>query len=123
MPLRRARNSEDVRPWLVLKIRKSQGRTSSLFLARLSGTGKPAWYFYGLCLVFTSAMLAVIFTLRVTDPLRLTGIQYHYLVVFSVLFIHYAYDGYFFFAARRESAAPEDVPLVLPIRTAAGEAR
>jgi hypothetical protein len=109
--------------WLVLKIRKGRGTTRSPLLARVSGTGRPTWNFYGLCLLFTTAMLLVIFGLRVTDPLRLTGIQYHYLVVFSVLFIHYACDGYFFFAARRESAVEEDVPFVLPIRAAAGEAR
>jgi hypothetical protein len=108
--------------WLVLKIRKSQGRMASPFLSRLSGAGRPTWYFYALCLVFTTAQLVVIFTLRATHPLGLQGIQYHYLGVFSVLFIHYAYDGYFFFASRSESVAPEDVPFVLPIRTAAGEA-
>ena len=108
--------------WLVLKIRKSQGRASSPFLLRLSGEGRPTWNFYALCLVFTTAQLLVIFTLRLTHPFNLQGIQYHYLGVFSVLFIHYAYDGYFFFASRKPSAAPEDVPFVLPIRQAAGEA-
>jgi hypothetical protein len=109
--------------WLVLKIRKSQGRTSSAFLRRISGEGKPTWVFYGLCILFTSVQLLVILALRLTDPFHLTGIQYQYMGVFSVLFIHYAYDGYFFFAARGESAAPENVPFVLPVRTAPEGAR
>ncbi|HLY10850.1 MAG TPA: hypothetical protein VKW04_16225 [Planctomycetota bacterium] len=109
--------------WLVLKIRKTQGRTSSAFLTRISGEGKSTWSFYGLCIVFTTAQLLVIFTLKLTDPFRLTGIQYQYMGVFSVLFIHYAYDGYFFFAARGESATPENVPFVLPVRTVPEGAR
>lgn len=109
--------------WLVLKIRKDQGRSSSSFLKNISGEGRPTWYFYGLCLVFTTAQLLVIFLLRLTDPFHLRGIQYHYMGVFSVLFIHYAYDGYFFFASRGESAAPEDVPFVLPVRTVSAGAR
>jgi hypothetical protein len=109
--------------WLVLKIRKSEGRTSSAFMSKISGEGRPTWYFYGLCIVFTIAQLLVIFTLRVTDPLHLQGIQYHYMGVFSVLFIHYAYDGYFFFAARGESATPENVPFVLPVRAVPEGAR
>jgi len=42
---------------------------------------------------------------------------------FGVLFIPDAYDGYFFFEARGESAAPDDVPLVRPVRAVPGRPR
>lgn len=99
--------------WLVLKVRKDQGRSVSPLLDRISGSGKPAWRFYGLCIVYTSLLLGVIALLRVTDPLRLSAWQYYYMCVLSVLFIHYALDGYFFLVSRNPSADPERAPYAL----------
>ncbi|HZE97870.1 MAG TPA: hypothetical protein VE981_12655 [Planctomycetota bacterium] len=104
--------------WLILNLRKAEGKSASPFVGSVSGPGRAAWKFYGLCLLFTAVQLAVILTLKATRPFSLSGAQYHYIGVFSVLFIHYTLDGYFFVAARSSGADPMDVPFVVPIRSA-----
>ena len=48
-----------------------------------------------------------------SDPLGLTTPQYYYMTIFSVLFIHYAFDGYFFFVSNRKDGNPDDLPLAV----------
>lgn len=98
--------------WLVLAAKKrSSGQKLSPFLAAVSGEGRPTALFYATCLVFTSLLMGIIVLLRLTDPLKLSTPQYYYMTVFSVLFIHYAFDGYFFMNSARKARNPEDFPL------------
>ena len=39
--------------------------------------------------------------------------QYYYMTIFSVLFIHYAFDGYFFLVSNRKDGNPDDLPLAV----------
>lgn len=96
--------------WLILHARKLRGEADSGLLRRISGPGRPTWCFYGLCILFTGMLLGVIAVLTTADPLHLTRFQYYYMGVFSVLFIHYAFDGYFFLVAGKPGANPADVP-------------
>lgn len=105
--------------WLILSLRKSRGRSVSPALDRLSGPGRPTLRFYGLCVVFTLAMLVVIFALTKLNPFGVSAMQNYYIGVFSFLFIHYALDGYFFLAARGDQRDPEDVPFLVPVRPSA----
>lgn len=100
--------------WLVLKVRKEKGLLESPFVARLSGPGRAAWGFYGLCFLFSAGLLGLIFGLVRLDPFRLSSLQYYYMGVLSVLFIHYTLDSYLFFAASRGEARPDTIPLAAP---------
>ncbi|MBI3854403.1 MAG: hypothetical protein HY293_01795 [Planctomycetes bacterium] len=102
--------------WLILRARKASGREDSRLLKAVGGPGRPTAVFYGLCLLFTGGLLTAILLLKTVDPLSLSGSQYYYMGVFSVLFIHYAFDGYFFFASRSRQAEAADVPFVVPLR-------
>jgi len=100
--------------WLVLKIRKERGLPGSAWVGRVSGSGRAAWAFYGLCFAFTLALLGGILMLVRANPLGLAPMQYYYMAVLSALFIHYTLDGYLFFAAGREEARPDATPLAAP---------
>lgn len=102
--------------WLVLKVRRERGCALSPFVARLSGPGRPTLYYYGLCLALTMALFGVIVLLCRARPGALSNAQYYYMVVFSVLFIHYFLDGYFFLASNRGEARPDELPLAAPAR-------
>jgi len=100
--------------WLVLAIRKQRGEPLAPWVARISGPGRAAWSFYGLCFVFSAGLLAMVFELIRRNPWGLTGLQYYYMGVLSALFIHYSLDTYLFFAAGREEARPDVIPLAVP---------
>jgi hypothetical protein len=100
--------------WLALALRKQEAGERPRLLDLVSGLGKPTWRFYALCFAFTSALLGVIVLVRWTDPLRLSTEQYYYMSVLSVLFIHYAFDGYFFLVGNREGIDQSRVPLAFP---------
>jgi hypothetical protein len=100
--------------WLVLAVRTRRGQTESPIVRKISGPGRAVWAFYGLCLFFTVAHLAGVFTVIRWDPLGVSMAQYYYMGVLSVLFIHYSLDTYLFFAAGREEARPDTIPLVAP---------
>lgn len=97
--------------WLVLAVRKRQGPPLPPRLAGLCGPGRATLRFYATCLGFTALLLATIVLLAKTDPLRISTVQYYYMTVFSVLFIHYAFDGYFFLVSARPGTHPDDAPL------------
>ncbi|MFN3484790.1 MAG: hypothetical protein ACK44W_04830 [Planctomycetota bacterium] len=100
--------------WIVLKIRRQRGLLESPFVARLAGPGRAVWAFYGLCLLFTAGLLAVVFALVRFDPLGLAREQYYYMTVLSALFVHYSLDSYLFFAAGRDKVRPDAIPLAAP---------
>jgi hypothetical protein len=102
--------------WVVLAVRKERGEPLAPWLAGISGPGRAAWRFYGLCFIFSGALLAVVFELIRRNPWGLTGLQYYYMGVLSALFIHYSLDSYLFFAAGRSEARPDAIPLVVPIQ-------
>jgi hypothetical protein len=97
--------------WLVLAVAKRKRRNLPRFLSSVSGPGMPTARFYAACLAFTSVLLGIVILLRRTDPLHLSGAQYHYLTIFSVLFIHYAFDGYFFLVSSLGRAGVAESPL------------
>jgi hypothetical protein len=100
--------------WVTLKIRKERGLVESPFVARLSGPGRAAWAFYGVCFAFTVGLLAVIAGLVRLDPLGLSAPQYYYMTALSALFVHYTLDTWLFFAASRREARPDAIPLAAP---------
>ena len=100
--------------WLVLALRKQRGQLESPILRRISGPGRAAAAFYGLCFFFTAAHLTGVFSVIRWDPLGVSTPQYYYMGVLSVLFIHYALDTYLFFAAGREEPRPDVIPLAVP---------
>ena len=81
------------------------------FLSSLSGPGLPTARFYVACLAFTAMLLGIIIMLHRTDPFRLSGPQYYYMTIFSVLFIHYAFDGYSFLMSSLGRAGAVQSPL------------
>jgi hypothetical protein len=100
--------------WLVLALRKQRGQLDSPVLRRISGPGRAAVAFYGTCFFFTAAHLTAVFGVIRWDPLGVSNVQYYYMGVLSVLFIHYALDTYLFFAATREEARPDTIPHAVP---------
>ncbi len=102
--------------WFILKLRKDRGELGSRFLERLSGTGRPAWRFYAMCVGITAALFGTIVAFAHLDPFRLGAAhsdhfqRYYYMGVLSVLLIHYAIDGYVFAVANRRGASIESMP-------------
>jgi len=101
--------------WYVQNVRKNRGLIESAQIAKLSGTGVPAAYFYGACLLTTLTLLAVLVALNRIDPFRWLGItvsfqQYYYMGMLSCLLIHYAIDGYLFTISNRRDATVETSP-------------
>jgi hypothetical protein len=103
--------------WIVLKLRKERGEPLSKLQSKVAGPGAPTWGFYGFCLLFTVGLFGVILALVRLNPFGVSNAQYYYMAVLSVLFIHYAFDGYFFLAfSRRPEQAPDQIPLAIPAR-------
>lgn len=100
--------------WLILKLRKDRGLVTSPFVRKMSGTGKPAYRFYGFLVATTAGLFGVLLTLYWIDPLKLTFSQYYYMGVLSCLLIHYALDAYLFAVSTRPNAREEDLPLATP---------
>jgi hypothetical protein len=97
--------------WLVLAAAKRKRRNLPRFLSSLSGPGLPTARFYAACVAFTAMLLGIVLLLHRTDPLHLSGPQYHYMTIFSVLFIHYAFDGYSFLMSSLGRAGAVESPL------------
>jgi hypothetical protein len=97
--------------WLVLATRRRLGPALPPRLAALGGPGRATLRFYATCLGLTLVLMAVVALLLRTDPLGLSTAQYYYMSVFSVLFVHYAWDGYFFLVSARAGTDPDDAPL------------
>jgi hypothetical protein len=102
--------------WLVLALRKERGELGSPFVARLAGPGRPVAAFYGLCFLFTASLLGLVYGVARLDPLGVSRPQYYYMGVLSMLFIHYALDSWLFFAAGRQEARPDTIPLATPLQ-------
>jgi len=100
--------------WYIQKVRKEQGLIDSAFVAKMSGSGRPAWLFYGFCLAVTFVLFGVLVGAAKMDPLGLTFQQYYYMGVLSCLLIHYVLDGYLFTVSNRAGAALERIPYAAP---------
>jgi hypothetical protein len=97
--------------WLVLAAAKRKCRNLPGFVSSLSGPGKSTARFYAACLTFTALLLGIVVLLHQSDPLHLSGPQYYYMTIFSVLFIHYAFDGYSFLMSSLGRAGAVQSPL------------
>jgi hypothetical protein len=97
--------------WLVLARRRAEQPAPRGFLSLLAGPGIATARFYGTCLAFTAVLLGIVVLLHRTHPLDLSRAQYHYMTVFSVLFVHYAFDGVFFLVSGVRRRGIVDNPL------------
>ena len=100
--------------WLAQKVRKDRGMIESPFVAKMSGSGRAAWYFYGFCFLVTVGLLGGLVGLSRLDPFRLNFSQYYYMGVLSCLLIHYVLDGYLFTVSNLSGATAEQIPLAAP---------
>jgi hypothetical protein len=108
--------------WFIQKVRKERGLIDNRFVRGMSGGGKSAWFFYGFCVTVTmvlffvlvSAAKADIFGFAAKHGEKLGFQQYYYMGVLSCLLIHYAFDGYLFTVANRESSKLEVMPFSAP---------
>jgi hypothetical protein len=100
--------------WIALELRRRRGMQESRFVASLGGSRARAGLFYGLLFGSTMALLAVVSGLIRWDPLGLSAMQYYYMSILSVLLVHYALDAYLFFAASKDDARPDEIPLAAP---------
>lgn len=101
--------------WLVQKVRKDRGLIESPFVARISGSGRAAWTFYGFCLLVTILLLGFVFGLIRLDPFGITPPRYYYMGVLSCLLVHYILDGYLFTVSVMRSSKVERIPLAAPV--------
>lgn len=100
--------------WYIQRVRKEKGLIESPFIAKISGTGRSSWYFYGFVFAVTMGMFLILMTIIKIDPLHLSFAQYYYMGVLSGLLIHYVLDGYLFTISNRAGAAVERVPYAVP---------
>ena len=103
--------------WFVQAARKEAGVLRSPFLRSVSGPGRPAFLFYGLCSVITLSLLGVVVLLTRADPWGIPFQEYYYMGVLSFLLLHYALDGYFFFLGSRPGAPADRIPLAAAVAT------
>lgn len=96
--------------WWIQSLRKERGLIDSRFEAAISGPGKAAWAFYGVCFGVTIALLGGLIGLAQLNPWGLEFDQYYYLGVLSCLLIHYVLDGYLFAVSTRRGVDPTTVP-------------
>jgi len=96
--------------WFVHTVRQERGLTASPFVARLSGTGRAAVWYYGFCFLASATLLLGMLALSKADPFRLPFERYYYMGVLSCLLIHYALDGWLFTVSGFRSARAERVP-------------
>jgi hypothetical protein len=101
--------------WVVLQMRRASGHQESAFVGRLAAPGRSPVAFLAVLGAATLVLVLVISLLIRVDPFGMTRNQYHYMGVLSPLFIHYALDGYLFFAATRDDARPDEIPLAAPV--------
>ena len=108
--------------WYIQHVRKQRGLIENRFVRAMSGPGKGAWFFYGFCVAVTlvlffvlvAAAKADIFGFSAKSGEKLGFQQYYYMGVLSCLLIHYAFDGYLFTVANRESSTLEVMPFSAP---------
>lgn len=101
--------------WLIQKVRKERGLIDSRWIAAISGEGRAAWAFYGVCVAITGVLFAVLLGLNQLDPFHLPFQQYYYMAVLSCLLIHYVLDGYLFAVSTRPAASIEHAPYAAPV--------
>jgi hypothetical protein len=102
--------------WYVQKLRKDQGLIESPFVRSLSGSGAPAYRFYGAICLTTVVLFGVVVGVAKADPLGISFNQYYYMGVLSCLLVHYVLDAYLFTVSNREHASPELVPFAVAAR-------
>ncbi len=100
--------------WYVQKVRKEQGLIDNPFIAKISGTGRASWYFYGFCFAVTMVLFFVMVGVATYDPFHITFAQYYYMGVLSCLLIHYVLDGYLFTVSNRGEPEHSTVPYSVP---------
>ena len=102
--------------WLILDLRKRKGQADSPFVRAISGSGKPAWGFYGVLILASVVLFTTILGLATWNPFGLQFNQYYYMGILSGLLVHYVLDAYLFAVSNRSDTAPELVPFALPSR-------
>jgi hypothetical protein len=100
--------------WYVQKVRKERGLIDSPFVAKMSGEGRPAWYFYGFCTAVTLGLFTILGCIYLADPWKLSFAQYYYMGVLSCLLIHYVLDAYLFAVGNRRASNVETIPYAAP---------
>jgi hypothetical protein len=108
--------------WYVQKVRKDLGLIESPFVRSLSGSGAPAYRFYGAVTLTTAVLFGVVVSVARLDPFGISFNQYYYMGVLSCLLIHYVLDAYLFAVSNRERASLERIPYAVPAQVA-GESR
>lgn len=96
--------------WWIQSLRKQRGLIDSRFEAAISGPGKAAWAFYGVCFGVTAALLGSLILLAQLNPWGLKFDQYYYMGTLSALLIHYVLDAYLFAVSARPGTDPKSVP-------------
>jgi len=105
--------------WLIQRVRREQGLTSSTWVRSITGGPHAAWRFYGACLAVTLALLGVLIALARLDPLGLSAEpnafeRYYYMGVLSCLLIHYALDGWLFTVSNSRDVDAHSEPYATP---------
>jgi hypothetical protein len=105
--------------WLIQRVRREQGMTSSPWVRAITGGSNAAWRFYGACLAVTLALLGVLILLAKLDPLGLAAQpnafeRYYYMGVLSCLLIHYALDGWLFTVSNLRGVDARTEPYATP---------
>jgi len=78
--------------WLINRLREQRGEIEDGFVRRLVRRGMPAYY--GCFLAATGAMVVLTLLVRATTPL--SADQSYFVVVLSVLLVHYYFDHFLF---------------------------
>jgi hypothetical protein len=97
--------------WLILSVRRRHGLLENRIVASLAA--RPA-RFYGACFALTLALFGIVAALVAVDPFRMRFDRYYYMVILSVLLIHYVVDGYLFAVSNRAGARFETMPYAAP---------
>jgi hypothetical protein len=105
--------------WLIQRVRRDRGLTSSTWVRAITSGPNAAWRFYGACLAVTLALLGVLILLARLDPLGLAAEpnsfeRYYYMGVLSCLLIHYALDGWLFTVSNLRGVDGQSEPYATP---------
>lgn len=101
--------------WYIQKQRKERGLIDAPVMRAISGSGRPALYFYAFCVAVTGVLFSVLLGLNQLDPFHLPFQQYYYMGVLSCLLVHYALDAYLFAVSTRPNVTLARIPYAAPV--------